>query len=350
MADKVARVGVGAFAVARTLGLSDAEQGTLERALPLFRADLASEMVAEFPELEGTMARAYASADGQPAEVALALEDGVLPRGPHDALPASRVGAVLAVADRLDKLLGFFALGKRPTGSADPFALRRDAVALARVLAAQGWRVALDELVAGAARGYADGPVAVDAGVADEVTAFVWDRVAALLADEGLPTPTIRAAVAGSHSVVAAARRGHLLQALAGLPAFAEMLTLYKRAANLAERAVPGAEVDAALFREPIEGELHAALPPARAGVELVLEAMHAQLPAWDLGAGPSGEVRGLAELAAEVLRLKAPLDAFLDGVMVMVDDPAVRKNRLALLAAVAATPRALGALEHLSG
>jgi len=350
MADKVARVGVGAFAVARTLGLSDAEQGTLERALPLFRADLASEMVAELPELEGTMARAYASADGQPAEVALALEDGVLPRGPHDALPASRVGAVLAVADRLDKLLGFFALGKRPSGSADPFALRRDAVALARVLAAQGWRVALDELVAGAALGYADGSVAVDAGVADEVTAFVWDRVAALLADEGLPTPTIRAAVAGSRSVVAAARRGHLLQALAGLPAFAEMLTLYKRAANLAELAVPGAEVDAALFREAIEGDLHAALPPAQAGVELVLEAMHAQLPAWDLGAGPSGEVRGLDELAAEVLRLKAPLDAFLDGVMVMVDDPAVRKNRLALLAAVAATPRALGALEHLSG
>jgi len=350
MADKVTRVGVGAFAVARLLGISDAEQHTLERALPLFRADLASEMVGELPELEGTMARAYAAADGLPAEVAVALEDGVLPRGPHDALPATRVGAVLAVSDRLDKLLGFFALGKRPTGSADPFALRRDAVAVARVLSAQGWRVALEDLVTAVAEGYQGSSVAVDAGIIDDVVTFVWDRVAALLAEEGLDTPTVRAAVLGSRAVVGAARRGHLLQALAALPAFAEMLTLYKRAANLAERAPRGVEADPKLFAEAIEAELFAALPPARVGVERLLEAMHVQLPAWDLGTGPTGGIAGLDALAAEVLQLKAPLDAFLDGVMVMVEDEAVRANRLALLAAVAATPRELGALEHLSG
>jgi glycyl-tRNA synthetase beta chain len=350
MADKVTRVGVGAFAVARLLGLPDAEQQTLERALPLFRADLASEMVGELPELEGTMARAYATADGLPAEVAVALEDGVLPRGPHDELPATRVGAVLAVSDRLDKLLGFFALGKRPTGSADPFALRRDAVAVARVLSAQGWRIALDELVAAVAGGYEGGRVAVDAATVEEVVAFVWDRVAALLAEEGLGTPTVRAAVLGSRAVIGAARRGHLLQALAAQPAFAEMLALYKRAANLAERAPRGSEVDPKLFAEPIEAELYAALPAARAGVDRLLEAMHVQLPAWDLGTRPEGGIAGLDALAAEVLQLKAPLDAFLDGVMVMVEDEAVRANRLALLAAVAATPRALGALEHLTG
>ena len=350
MADKVARVGFAAFAVARLLGVSDSEKHTLERALPLFRADLASEMVGELPELEGTMARAYATADGLPQEVAVALEDGVLPRGPHDRLPASRVGAVLAVTDRLDKLLGFFALGKRPTGSADPFALRRDAVAVSRVLSAQGWRVALDALVTAAAEGYQDGSVAVDAATVDEVVAFVWDRVAGLLAEEGLGTPTVRAAVAGSRAVVAAARRGHLLHALAGQPAFGEMLALYKRAANLAERAPRGVEPDPKLFVEPIEAELFAALPAARAGVERLLEAMHAQLPAWDLGTRPPSVIANLDALAAEVLLLKAPLDAFLDGVMVMVEDEAVRTNRLALLAAVAATPRALGALEHLAG
>ncbi len=350
MADKVTRVGVGAFAVAGLLGVPDTEKHTLERALPLFRADLASEMVGELPELEGTMARAYATADGLPAEVAVALEDGVLPRGPHDQLPATRVGAVLAVSDRLDKLLGFFSLGKRPTGSADPFALRRDAVAVARVLSAQGWRVALDDLVAAVAAGYQGGPVAVGPQTVDEVVAFVWDRVAALLAEEGLTTPTVRAAVLGSRAVIGAARRGHLLRALAGLPAFAEMLALYKRAANLAERAPRGVEVDPKLFAEPIEAELFAALPASRAGVERLLEAMHVQLPAWDLGTGATGGIVGLDALAAEVLQLKAPLDAFLDGVMVMVEDEAVRANRLALLAAVAATPCALGALEHLSG
>jgi glycyl-tRNA synthetase beta chain len=228
--------------------------------------------------------------------------------------------------------------------------LRRDAVAVARVLAAQGWRVALDELVTAAAEGYQGSSVAVDAGTIDEVVAFVWDRVAALLAEEGLGTPTVRAAVLGSRAVIGAARRGHLLQDLAALPAFAEMLTLYKRAANLAERAPRGVETDPKLFAEPIEAELFAALPPARAGVERLLEAMHVQLPAWDLGTGPTGGVAGLDALAAEVLQLKAPLDAFLDGVMVMVEDEAVRANRLALLAAVAATPRELGALEHLSG
>jgi len=350
MADKVARVGTAATAVARAVGLPEAEVAVLQRALPLFRADLATEMVAELPELEGTMARVYALADGQPEEIAIALEDGVRPRGPHDGLPTGRVGALLAVADRLDKLLGFFALGKRPTGSADPFALRRDAVAVARVLAAQGWRVPVDDLVEAAARAYAGGKVQADERVVQEVAAFVWDRVAGLMADEGLPTPTVRAAVDASRAVIAAARRGHLLQALSGLPAFAEMLTLYKRAANLAERATPGAKVDPERFREPIEGELHAALAPARAGVERLLEAMHAQFPAWDLGHGPTGSFRGLEDLAAEVLQLKAPLDAFLDGVMVMVEDDDLRENRLALLAAVAATPRALGALEHLGG
>lgn len=350
MADKVERVGQGALAVARRLGLGDAERTALERALPLFRADLVTELVGELPELEGTMARAYAAADGHPPEVAVALEDGILPRGPGGALPATRVGAVLAVADRLDKLLGFFALGRRPTGSADPFGLRRDAVAVARVLCHQAWRVPLDDLAAAAATGYEGGPVAVSDATMAEVVAFVWDRVAALLAEEGMATPTVRAAVQGSRAVVAAARRAHLLRALATQPAFGEMLVLYKRAANLAENAASGTEVDPQRFVEPAETALHEALPPARAGVERLLEAMHAQLPGWDLGTGPQGAVRDLDELAAEVLRLKGPLDAFLDGVMVMVDDEALRLNRLALLAAVAATPRSLGALEHLGG
>jgi glycyl-tRNA synthetase beta chain len=350
MADKVARVGTAAFAVARELGLSDAERVVLERALPVFRADLATEMVAELPELEGTMARAYALAEGQPREVAVALEDGVLPRGPHDALPATRVGAVLAVSDRLDKLLGFFALGKRPSGSADPYALRRDAVAVARVAAAQGWAVPIDDLTAAVAEGYAGGPAKIDATVVADVTAFVHDRAAALLAEEGLPIRTVRAATAGNRPLVAAARRAHLLHALSGQEAFAEMLALYKRAANLAERATSSAEPDPRLFQDPVESRLFEALPAARRGVERLLAAMDAQLPAWDLGGGPTGSLEGLDELAVDVVALKAPLDAFFDGVMVMVDDAALRDNRLALLAAVAATPRGLGALEHLAG
>src|SRR5690606_31212798 len=146
---------------------------------------------------------------------------------------ATSAGAVLSVADRLDKLVGFFALGKRPSGSADPFALRRDAVAVARVAAAHGWRVPLATLVEAAASAYRDGPVHVGDDTIAEVTAFVWDRVGALLADLGAPVQVVRAAVGGSRTVIGAARRSALLRALMERPDFADLMALYKRAANL---------------------------------------------------------------------------------------------------------------------
>jgi glycyl-tRNA synthetase beta chain len=349
MADKVSRVATGATAIASLLGLSKGERALLDGALPLFRADLATEMVAELPELEGTMARAYALSDGINPDVAIALEDGVLPRAPEDSLPRSRVGAVLAVADRLDKLLGFFAIGKRPSGSADPFALRRDAVALARILAAHGWRVPLDDLVAAAASGYADGPVEVGEGVTAEVISFLWDRVAALLSERGFDTPTIRAAIGGSVALVGAARRAHLLRALTREVAFEEMQALYKRAANLAANAQPGVDVDPSLLAEPAERALAEVLPGAQAGAAQLIESMHAQIPAWDLLHDIEVDASSLLTVAQEVLTLKAPLDAFLDQVMVMVEDDALRANRLALLALVAASVRSVGAIEHLA-
>ena len=299
MADKVGRTGTTALAIADVLGVSATERATLEAALPVFRADLATEMVAELPELEGTMARAYARAEGAPEEVASALEDGVLPRGPNDALPATRVGAVLAVADRLDKLVGFFALGKRPSGSADPFALRRDAIAVARVLAAQGWRLPLPRLIEAAGAAYADGPVEVTADTAAAVEAFVWDRVAGLLHDEGPTTNEVRAATVGSRSVIAAARRAHLLRALAAderpeaREAFAGLLALYKRAANLAEKAEAGVPLPALeAFGEPAERALAEALPAARRSVEGLLAHVREHLPPWDLGRGPADAAR----------------------------------------------------------
>lgn len=356
MADKVGRTATAALAIADVLGVNADERAALERALPVFRADLATDMVRELPELEGTMARAYALAEGAPEAVALALEDGVRPRGPGDALPATRVGAVLAVADRLDKLVGFFALGKRPSGSADPFALRRDAIAVARVLAGQGWRLPLARLVAAVVEAYADGPVAVAAPVAGEVEAFVWDRVAALLQDEGLGTREVRAATAGSRSVIAAARRAHLLRALASgerpeaREAFEGLLALYKRAANLADKAEAGAAVPAPeALSEPAERALAAALPEARRAVDALLAAVRERLTPWDLGRGPEATPGDLAAPATELLKLKPPLDAFLDGVQVMVDDADVRRARLALLAETASLLRELGALEHLA-
>ncbi|HEX7002425.1 MAG TPA: glycine--tRNA ligase subunit beta [Trueperaceae bacterium] len=359
VADKTARVASGAEAVADAVDLSQEARAALAGATPLFRADLATQMVYEFPELEGVMARAYALAEGQPEPVADALMGGVMPKGPEDPLPATEAGAVLAVADRLDKLVGFFALGKRPSGSADPFGLRREAHGLVRILAARGWRASVPTLVEAAAAAYRGGPVAVDAGTLAEVAGFVWDRVSALLEERGLRTQVIRAAVEGSHTVLGALRRGALLTRLEETAEFTDLMALHKRAANLAERyegAVdqdPLHAVDPALFSSEQEAALLAALPAGASGAAALLSAAVAALPPHD----PAHGAKALTEVdvtlepgLSDLLSLKAPLDAYLDGVLVMAEDEKIRRNRLALLAAVVHPLRRLGALEHLAG
>lgn len=349
MADKVTRVREAAPHLARALGAGERVLETLEGALPIFRADLATQMVDELPELEGIMARAYARAEGVADDVATALEDGVRPVGPGAPLPAGEAGAILAATDRIDKLLGFLTLDLRPSGSADPFGLRRDAGAVVRIAAARDWELPLGQLLSTVATGYREGPVEPDADTLASLESFVWDRVAALLGEEGVGVRTVRAVTADGPSVVRAARRAHLLTALSGTEAFDELLALYKRAANLAENAPEGVEPDPGLFEAPQEGPLYEALPAARAGVSELLDALRTQLPAWELGSGPTGSPEP-GQALQRVLALKDPLDRFLDHVLVMVDDPAVRDNRLALLRETRDVLRRLGALERLSG
>lgn len=400
MSDKIARVGVTARLLADALRIEPPEAEALEQALPVFRADLATDMVYEFPELEGVMARAYALAEGMSPAAADALLGGVLPRSHADDVPPSEAGAVLSVADRLDKIVGFFALGKRPSGSADPFALRRDGLAVARVAAAHGWNVPLMTLVETAAAAYRDGPVQVEDDVIAEATAFLWDRVASSLADLGASVQVVRAAVGGSATVIGAARRAALLRALMERPDFADLMALYKRAANLAKAAEPTADGKGAgraegqigdrsggraegaadghdkaeelardraqdvdletelpedrvredLFQEDEEAPLLAALPAARSGARALLAVVADRLPAWDLARPMASGVPGIEDAVADVVALKAPLDAFLDGVLVMADDKRVRRNRLAMLTAVVDVLRQLGALEELEG
>ncbi|HKI57096.1 MAG TPA: glycine--tRNA ligase subunit beta [Trueperaceae bacterium] len=350
MADKIARVSEVAASLAEALQLPKDERGALDQALPIFRADLSTDMVYEFPELEGVMARAYARAEGMPEQVATALEDGVLPKGPGDRLPATRIGAVLAVADRLDKVVGFFALGKRPSGSADPFALRRDGLALARVLNAEAWRLPLETLVLEAAAPHRSAGLEIPKDVEDEVERFLWDRVASLLAEQGMAVQVVRAAVQGSRNVIDAARRAYLLRALMAHAEFPALMALHKRAANLARQEDRRRNVKPGLFRNEFEAPLFEALPAARRGVEGLLAAVRGALPGWDLAYPPDRPLEDLGGGVAAVLALKAPLDAFLDNVLVMVDEAEVRGNRLALLREVTEVLRELGALDQLEG
>lgn len=349
MADKIGRVGGGAERLAELLGVDGAEGEALSLALPIFRADLATEMVYEFPELEGVMARAYALAEGLPKATADALLGGVRPRTYEDEVPDTLAGAVLAVADRLDKLVGFFALGKRPSGSADPFGLRRDGMAVARILSARGWKLPLADFVDAAAKPYEWGTVEVTDQVKADVEEFVWDRVAALLQGRA-SVPVTRAAIRGSRSVSGAARRVELLNTLMASPEAGDLMALYKRASNLAAKAEESAEVNESLFREEPEAPLFDSLTEARSGVMSLLEAARKQLPAWDLRDGPSASLKGVEKAIADIVSVKAPLDAFLDGVLVMADDAQVRRNRLALLNEVVEVLRRLGELDELEG
>ncbi len=364
MADKTARVGETVGQLLDALDLEQKEAYAATQALPIFRADLATEMIFEFPELEGVMARAYALAEGLPAATAEALLGGVSPRTHEDDVPATAAGAVLALADRVDKLIGFFALGKRPSGSADPFALRRDGLAVARVLNARGWPLRLTTLVEAGSAAYAAGPVTASTDVQQAVVEFVWDRVASLLLDNGAPVNVVRAAIQGSVTVIGAARRVELLKALMDLEEMPALMALYKRAANLAKgEAVPvdahafdhpehklGAAVKPALFTEPQEAPLLAALPAAQRGADELLAAAKGQLPGWDLRDPAPRQLTGVADALQALIGIKAPLDEFLDGVLVMADDPDVRRNRLALLSEVVRLLRQLGDLEQLAG
>jgi glycyl-tRNA synthetase beta chain len=348
MGDKISRVSVTAKALAERLGSSEAELTTLEGALPIFRADRATQMVSELPELEGIMGRAYALAEGHSAEVAQALEDGMLPKGPSDPIPASSIGAVLAAADKLDMLTGFFAINKRPSGSTDPFGLRREANALVRVLNAKGWNISVSELVGMAAQSYT-GNVTANEEAQKTLTSFLWDRVQSLLSEEGIRVELVRAATSDNPAIITATQRCHLLQTLSENPDFPALMTLYRRATTLANQAPEKTKVDAKLFND-YETQLFETLPKAREAVERLLSKTKDQLGVWDLGKGPSTKLVSLEQDISEALSVKAPLDAFLDNVMVMVDDVKLKNNRLALLREVRDVLRTLGRLEELEG
>jgi glycyl-tRNA synthetase beta chain len=348
MGDKISRVSVTAKALAERLGSSETEMNTLEEVLPIFRSDRATQMVGELPELEGIMGRAYALAEGHSAEVAQALEDGMLPKGPSDPIPTSTIGAILAVADKLDTLTGFFAINKRPSGSADPFGLRREANALVRVLNAKGWNISVSEFVDMAAQSFT-GNVTANEEAQKTLTSFLWDRVQSLLAEEDIRVELVRAATSDNPAIITATQRCHLLQTLSENPEFPALMTLYRRATTLANQAPEKAKADVRLFND-YETQLFETLPKAKDAVERLLSKTKEQLGTWDLGKGPVHELSTLEQDISEALSVKAPLDAFLDNVMVMVDDAKLKNNRLALLREVRDVLRTVGRLEELEG
>ena len=317
LADKAHRsAAVAAFIAGRI----DGDVAQARRAAELGKCDLVTEMVLEFPELQGIMGRYYAANDGEAAEVAQALEEQYLPRFASDAIPRTRTGLALALADRLDTLTGIFGIGQRPSGTKDPFALRRAAIGVINILVKGKLALDLRELLELAAAQHQELPYAE--GLVDEVLTYMLDRFRAWARDEGIDTEVYLAVRARPVTQpLDFARRLRAVQGFSRREEAAALASANKRVSNiLSKQQHDGStEVEADLLQEPAEQALYEALASRREAVmPLFAEARYSE--ALDALAG-----------------LREPVDTFFDQVMVMAEDPAVRRNRLALLAGLQA-------------
>ena len=313
MRAKAERITALARHLAADAGLSAADAAVAERAAHLAKADLVTSAVVEFTSVQGVMGSYYAAACGEGA-----IADHYRPRFAGDALPASAAGRIVAMADKLDTICGLIAAGQGPTGSSDPFALRRSALGILSMLLDEGLplRVGLVRAIDAALASYAAQGVAFDAqAVREEVADFFIARAKVLLRDEGRAPDTIDAVLAaGVREPVEFASRVRALDAAReGDPdAFADLATAFARANNLRDASL-GAEVDEGLLSE-VEHALSCAVAQAESRVGSALAA--------------DDYPSALAELAG----LRKPVDAFFEGVMVMDEDRALRENRLRLL------------------
>lgn len=328
--DKSERVASLAAEIAPALG---ADADSVVRAAQLGKCDLLTDMVGEFPELQGVMGRYYARHDGEPDAVAVTLDEQYRPRHAGDSLPQTPEGTALALAERLDTLVGIFAAGLRPSGDKDPFALRRAAIGILRILIEGGHDLDLSWLLDRAGAAYRELPQAVDA--VPEVLEFILERLRAYHLERGVAPDVFDAVLACRPTrPVDFDRRVRAVGFFRTLPEAVSLTAANKRLRNLLRQAgyAGDAQIDAGRLASTEERALFAAFERLRAEVPPLLEA---------------GDYEGaLAALAG----LKTPVDVFFEAVMVMVDDEALRSNRLALLEAIGALFLRIADVSRLQG
>ncbi|UUX97746.1 glycine--tRNA ligase subunit beta [Aquabacterium sp. J223] len=299
----------------------------------LAKADLLTDMVGEFPELQGVMGGYYARHEGLRDGVAIAIEDHYKPRFAGDALPRNHTGTVLALADKLETLVGLFGIGQLPSGDKDPYALRRHALGVIRILVEKNLPLALDELITGAQAAFGD--TLAEASVSGPLLAFFDDRLANLLREQGYSAQEVDAVLAlKGRRLGEVPKRLAAVRAFAALPEAAALAAANKRVGNILRKSdtadVPPT-VEPQRLVEPAEQALAAALAEVRPRADRAIE-----------GGDYAGSLQALAAL-------KGPVDAFFDGVMVNAEDVDLRANRLALLAQLHAAMNRVADLSRLA-
>ena len=319
--ERVERVRAIAKAIGQQLG-GDALAEQASQAALLAKTDLVTDMVGEFPELQGTMGRYYALNDGLSLDVADAIEDHYKPRFAGDTLPRNMTGVVVALADKLETLVGMFGIGNLPTGDKDPFALRRHALGVIRMLIEKDLQLELGWLLHNAGDPFGALIVANRAKLVEDLQSFIYDRLAGALREQGFSAQEVDSVVSQKPQRLGdVAKRLAAVRTFAALPEAPALAAANKRISNILKKAPPdvAAHVSEIDLREPAEIALYAVM-------QAVLPQANAQFDAGDYTAS-------LQTLAA----LRAPVDAFFDGVMVNVPDDVenafeLRRNRLGLL------------------
>ena len=291
----------------------------------LCKADLVSHVVVEFPKLQGIMGRIYAARNAMPENVSMAIEEHYRPTYSGGALPSTYAGAVLAVADKMDSICGCFSVGLIPSGTSDPYALRRQGIGIIQILLSKGFMISLSRLIQTCLVFFIPGDVEKRTEVLGLVLGFLKDRMANLLAEEGYSKDVIAAVMAVSGDCVPELwKKTSALDELKKEPDFEPLAAAFKRVVNIIKKSSGGLSdgesgaVKESLFEHPSEGALYQAFEKVREEARACLEK------------------QDFRQALMVIASLKAPVDSFFNDVLVMAEDLNVRNNRLALLAGIA--------------
>ena len=324
--EKSERVAGIAEVLAATIGKGDELKKQVIRAAQLSKSDLVSQVVGEFPKLQGVMGRIYAGLAGEAADVAAAIEEHYRPVYSGAPLPQTLVGAIVSIADKMDSICGCFSVGLIPTGASDPYALRRQGIGIVQIMNDKGFSFPLRDLIRCSLEQFGEKGASEINERVEKVYTFLQNRISHLLAEEGFSRDVIAAIVSVSVDDVPNVRnRVKALESLKARPDFEPLAIGFKRVVNIirksgqAEEGAAPETVKVSLFEHDSEGAL---LDKFKAVDEKVSEAM---------------ANNSFDQALVEVASLKDAVDRFFDGVMVMAEDAAIRRNRLALLGQIAA-------------
>lgn len=346
LAERVSRIQALAAEIAQKTG---ADVDAVRSAATLCKADLVTDMVGEFPDLQGLMGQYYALQEGEKSDVAQAIEEHYSPQGPGDVCPTAPVSVAVALAEKIDTLVGFFAIDEKPTGSKDPFALRRAAIGIIRLILENKLRLPLRDVFQTAYWGYNESVSGFEKELADghqpkivvaDLMAFIADRLKVHLRDQGVRHDLITAvfALGGEDDLVRLLSRVDALAGFVGSDDGANLLTAYRRAANIVE------------IEEKKDGSEYRDAPASDLLKEDAERALFEALSTLEADLSPALENERFDEAMKRLAGLRAPVDAFFDDVTVNADDAKLRTNRLRMLSQIRFTMGRIADFSQIEG